>query len=126
VVFVFLGQAGTSVKGAYDVLVSMTIIVTFLPFLFVFSTLIRVQGEPAGPEVLRIPGGAPVAVLVGLVGLVTTLAMIVLAVFPSPDEPRKLLAVVKVVGLTLVLLGAGVGVYLSGRRRALEIAGAVA
>ncbi len=122
VVFVFLGQAGTSVKGAYDVLVSMTIIVTFLPFLFVFSAFIRVQRDPAGPEVRRIPGGAPVAVLAGLVGLVTTVAMIVLAVFPSPDEPRKLLAVVKVVGLTLALLGAGVGVYVSGRRRARAIA----
>ena len=36
-VFVFLGQAGTSVKGAYDVLVSMGIITYFLPYLFLFG-----------------------------------------------------------------------------------------
>jgi amino acid transporter len=118
VVFVVLGQAGTSVKGAYEVLVSMTFIVTFLPFLFVFSALIRVQREPAGPHVIRIPGGRPAAVLMGIVGLATTVASIVLAVFPADDEPRKVLAVVKVVGLTLVLLATGMAVYFSGRRRA--------
>jgi amino acid transporter len=118
VVFVVLGQAGTSVKGAYEVLVSMTFIVTFLPFLFVFSALIRVQGQPAGPNVIRIPGGRPVAVLMGMVGLATTVASIVLAVFPAADEPNKYIAVAKVVGLTLVLLATGMAVYFSGRRRA--------
>ena len=32
--FIFLGQAGTSIKGAYDVLVSMGIITYFIPFLY--------------------------------------------------------------------------------------------
>ena len=32
-VFIFLGQAGTSVKGAYDVLVSMGVITYFIPYL---------------------------------------------------------------------------------------------
>ena len=36
-VFVILGQAGTSVRGAYDVLVSMSIISYFVPFLFMFA-----------------------------------------------------------------------------------------
>ena len=121
VVFVFLGQAGTNVKGAYDVLVSMTIVATFIPFLFVFSALIRVQGRPAPPGALRIPGGRPAAVLVGLVGLATTITSIVLAVFPAADEPRKALAVAKVVGLTMALLATGVAVYVSGRRRAARV-----
>src|SRR5438309_2091925 len=49
-VFVFLGQAGTSVKGAYDVLVSMGIITYFLPYLFLFGAMFRLQREPAGPD----------------------------------------------------------------------------
>jgi amino acid transporter len=32
-IFIFLGQAGTSVKGAYDVLVSMGVITYFIPYL---------------------------------------------------------------------------------------------
>ena len=34
VLFIFLGQAGTSVKGAYDVLVSMGVITYFIPYLY--------------------------------------------------------------------------------------------
>ena len=56
-----LGQAGTSVRGAYDVMVSMTIITTFLPFLPLFAAMVRVQSQPAGAEVMRVPGGRPVA-----------------------------------------------------------------
>ena len=71
-VFVFLGQAGTSVRGAYDVLVSMSIISYFVPFLFMFAALIKLQREPAGPDVIRVPGGAPVAKLFGALGFLTT------------------------------------------------------
>jgi hypothetical protein len=46
------------------------------------------------------------------------LVSIVLAVFPAEDEPRKALAVAKVVGMTVVMIGAGLFVYRSGRRRA--------
>ncbi|HKC42033.1 MAG TPA: APC family permease, partial [Gemmatimonadales bacterium] len=41
--FVFLGQAGTSVHGAYDALVSMSIIGYFIPFLFMFAAMIALQ-----------------------------------------------------------------------------------
>ena len=47
-VFIFLGQAGTSVKGAYDVLVSMGVIVYFIPYLYLFAAMIKLQREPAG------------------------------------------------------------------------------
>ena len=53
----FLGQAGTSVRGAYDALVSMGIIAYFIPFLFMFAAMIVLQREPAGPDVIRVPGG---------------------------------------------------------------------
>ena len=117
-VFVVLSQAGTGVKGAYDVLVSMGIIAAFIPFAMVFLSLIRLQREPAGEEVSRLPGGRPVATLLGCVGLVTTLCAIALAVLPAPDEANKSLAVFKIIGMTAVLLGAGASVYALSRRRA--------
>ena len=48
-VFVFLGQAGTSVRGAYDALVSMTIIWYFIPFLYLFSAAIKLRARGAHP-----------------------------------------------------------------------------
>jgi amino acid transporter len=116
-VFIFLGQAGTTVKGAYDVLVSMSIISYFIPYLLMFASMIRLQREPAPPEVIRVPGGRGAAVTLAGVGFVTTSISIVLALIPAADEPNKLLAVTKVAGLTLLLLGGGALVYYLGQRR---------
>jgi glutamate:GABA antiporter len=120
-VFVFLGQAGTSVHGAYDALVSMGIIAYFIPFLFMFAAMIKLQREPAGPGVIRVPGGPMAARAVAALGFVTTAVSIVLACVPPDDEPRKILAVVKVVGASAVLVGVGVAVYMA-RRRSLDAA----
>jgi len=109
--FVFLGQAGTSVKGAYDVLVSMGIITYFIPYLFVFAAMFKVQWQEAGLEVTRVPGRKPVALLLSSVGFATTLLTIGLSLVPPPESANKVLATVKVVGLTAVLLGTGVFLY---------------
>jgi len=115
--FIFLGQAGTSVKGAYDVLASMSVITYFVPYLYLFAAMIKLQGEPTGPEVIHVPGGRPVAYLVATVGFMTTLLTIVLSLIPQADEPNKSLAVLKVVGGSIVLLLIGAGIYWSGKRR---------
>ncbi len=117
-VFIFLGQAGTSVKGAYDVLVAMTVIAYFIPYLYLFAAMIKLQNEPAGPGVIRVPGGKPVAKLIAIVGFVTTSLTIVMSLVPQPDEPNKPLAVFKVVGLSAVLVLIGAWVYFAGKKRA--------
>ncbi len=118
VLFIFLGQAGTGIKGAYDVLVSMGVITYFIPYLYLFAAMFKLQNEPAGPEVIRVPGGKPVARLVALVGLMTTTFTIAISLLPPPDEPNKILAVVKIVGLSGILVGMGAWIYWSGKRRA--------
>ena len=118
VVFIFLGQAGTSVKGAYDVMASMTVITYFIPYLYLFAAMIKLQHEPAGPEVIRVPGGRPMAVLVAIVGMFMTILTIVLSTIPQPDEANKPLAVLKVVGGSAVLLVIGAWLYWAGKRRA--------
>jgi amino acid transporter len=117
-IFIFLGQAGTSVKGAYDVLVSMGVITYFIPYLYLFAAMFKLQREPAGEEVIRVPGGKPVAYALSILGFATTLFTIALSVLPPPDEPNKPLAVFKIVGGCggLVLIGAWL--FWSGRRRA--------
>jgi amino acid transporter len=117
-VFVFLGQAGTSVRGAYDVLLSMTIIVYFVPYVMVFAALIKLQREPAGPEVMRVPGGKPVAMIVGTVGVITSILTIVFSAFPPADEPHKSLALIKELGLVGILLAIGVAIFIFGKRSA--------
>ena len=115
--FILLGQAGTTVKGAYDVLVSMAIISYFIPYLFMFASMIRLQREPVGPDVIRVPGGRPVAVALAALGFAVTTVSIGLALIPAEDEPNKVLAVTKVAGLTILLVAGGALVYFLGRRR---------
>ena len=118
--FAFLGQAATSVKGAYDVLVSMSVITYFIPYLFLFAAMLRLQREPAGPEVMRIPGGRRVTIVLAIIGLISTVITIGLSIMPGDDEPNKPLAIFKTVGMTLVLIVVGMAVYAVGRRRQLR------
>jgi amino acid transporter len=118
-----LGQAGTTVRGAYNVLVSMSVISLFLPYLFLFSAMIRMQGCPVNPEVRRVPGGRPVAIALASIGLASTAITIVLSVIPAGDEANKPLAVAKVLGATIALVGAGVGLFVVGHVRGRHRAG---
>jgi hypothetical protein len=97
--------------------VSMSIIGYFIPYLFMFASMIKLQSEPAGPDVMRVPGGRPVATLLGGLGFCATAATIGLALIPAEDEANKALAVTKVAGLTGVLLLGGAAVYFTGKRR---------
>jgi amino acid transporter len=118
VLFVLMGQAGTSVRGAYQVLVSLTVLVTLIPFLLLFSAALRLASadEPEGS--FHLPGGRPAVVACALLGLFTTIGAIVLVLVPPDSEPNKPLAVAKVVGATLAVMGSGALVYALGRERA--------
>ena len=111
-VVALLGQAGTTVRGAYNVLVSMSVISLFIPYLFLFTAMIRLQSRPAAPQVRRVPGGKPVAIALAITGLISTAITIVLSVIPGADEINKPLAIAKVLGATAVLVGLGVAVFL--------------
>src|SRR5271156_5076197 len=116
-----LSQAGTSVRGAYDVLVSMSIIAYFIPYLFLFASMIRlqsrVQNRPASPDVIRVPGGRTVAITLAVMVFLSTGLTIVLSVIPGEDEPNKRLAVAKVLISTAVLIGIGVAIFLRAERK---------
>jgi len=100
-VFVFIGQAGTTVRGAYDALVSMAVITNFIPFLYMFASMAKLTGRKLLPWV----------------GFLMTVAAIVLACVPSGDDPNKVLAVIKIVGVSAGMVVAGAVIYYLGKRR---------
>lgn len=115
VVFVILGQAGTTIGGAYQVLVSLTIIVTFVPFVLLFASALRLARSPA-EDALRLPGGTKAVVACATVGLLTTLGAIVLGLIPPETEANRVLAAAKLMGATAAVMAAGAAVYWFGRR----------
>ena len=103
--FAWLGQAGTSVKGAYDILVSLGVISYFIPYVLMFAAMIRIDRRPH-------------ARAIAVVGLAVTLLSIGLAAIPPPDDPRPVLAVVKIVGGSVVLMVLGALLYARTGKRA--------
>jgi glutamate:GABA antiporter len=124
ILFGILSEAGTSVKGAYDMLVSMGVITYFIPYLFLFASMIRLQDRPAPARAVLLPGGKKTAVTLAVIGLFSTTGTIVLSIFPAPDDANPTATVVKVVVMTIVLLVAGVGIYWYSSRSRRRLANA--
>ena len=95
----------------------MGIITYFIPYAFLSAAMFRIQGERAGPEVICVPGGGPVAKLVECVGLITTLLTLALVTMPPAEEPNKVLATLKIVGLSGILVGVGAFLYSAAARK---------
>lgn len=117
-IFLLLGQFQASVKGAYDVLLTIGVITYFIPYIFLFASLLKLQAQHGGENVIRIPGGQWGGRVVASIGLLVATFAIVLSLIPSPNEPHTLLAVAKAVGTTAALLGVGTWIYWAGKRRA--------
>jgi amino acid transporter len=115
--FIFLGQGGSTVRGAYEILVASTVLITLLPFMLLFASAIKLDAEPAPPGAVSIPGGRATIVVAAVIGFATTLVAAVFAAFPADDDPNKVLSVLKVLGLTALVICAGLAVYAGGRRR---------
>jgi amino acid transporter len=118
VLFIVVSQAGTTVKGAYNVIVNLMVLVSMLPFLALFATAIKLSGSSPVPGEVHIPGGRFTVIACALLGLATTLGAMALALVPAAGEPRPLLSVLKVAGTTALLLAIGLVIYGAGRARA--------
>jgi len=117
-VIVVISQAGDTLKGAYDFLVSMSVLSYTLPFLFLFAVFMTVQGKLTPPDAWRVPGGRGVARLIGAVGLLATIAAVACTLVPSPDAKDQFGEVLKLVFASAVLIVSGVAFYVAARWRA--------
>jgi amino acid transporter len=116
VVLVILGQAGATVKAAFDFLVSFSVVSYTLPFVWLFLAYFAVKG-PAEPGVWVAPGGSAGRRLIAIAGLLVTSTAIACTLVPSPDATEKLGAVVKLLASTAILIGLGAVIYALARRR---------
>ena len=116
IVFGVLGQAGATVRGAYDMLVAMGVITYFIPYLFLFASAIRLQAEPRPEGAFRMPGGKRTIVPLACLGFFSTACTIVLSLFPAEDDAHPTATLVKIVVGTIALLGAGIAIYRSSWR----------
>jgi amino acid transporter len=99
---------GTSVEDVYLILLDTTILIYFIPYLYLFIVfLIYRRRSQNSSEVVLAPGGSIGGWLTGLSGMIVTLFAMVIATIPPPDMGDALLFRLKVIGgaLGFILLG---------------------
>jgi len=120
-VFVSLGGGRTSVQESYDIMVNLTILVYFVPYLYLFAAWIRLRRREAGissdGSVMNIPGGMTAVVLIAACGFLATLIAIALVFVPPPDTENVLNYEANLAGQSLLLFIIGFAFYAFARRR---------
>lgn len=118
---VFLSVAGgrTSVQEAYDILVNLTILVYFVPYLYLFPALVRLRARDSGDQagVIRVPGGRFGLLTVAGSGFLATAISLGLLFIPPEGTERVWNYLANLVGQGLLVIGAGGLLYRVSVRR---------
>jgi amino acid transporter len=114
-----LSQINATVIGAYQFLVSMSVILYFIPFLYMYGAAIKLSYRPdrdALGQAVLVPGGKAGIWIAGSLAFLITLGSMVLAAIP-PGGENKFLFEAKLVGCTVGFVGAGLLLYWRGASR---------
>jgi glutamate:GABA antiporter len=114
-----LSQVNETTVGAYQVLVSATNILYFIPFLYMYGAAIRLSysaDRENVPGAVLIPGGRLGVWIAGGLGFTIALAGILLSLIPPGDSASKIQFEMKLVGATGFAVLLGVVLYLRGAR----------
>ena len=118
VILVF-SQFGSTIIEAYQFLVSMSVILYFIPFLYMYAAAIKLAYRPDrkdSDQVVLVPGGkVGIWVTGSLAFLVTAGSMVVAGISPE-GATSWVVFLVKVIACTAVFIGVGLILYWRGAR----------
>ncbi|MGN6209685.1 APC family permease [Asticcacaulis sp.] len=106
-----LSALGSTVAGAYDFVVAMGVITFMIPYLWMFAAYWIVQKRNDGGLDFRTPGGKSWALFLALLGIVMVLSAIAGSLVPSPEEPHPLMAFLKLLVASGVMIFVGALIY---------------
>jgi amino acid transporter len=116
--FIIASQAGSTVREAYLVMLDMTIVLNFIPFIYLFLALPLLRPAHDEPQVVRVPGGKRILWLVAILGLGATAVTLLTAVIPPPDVTSGWVFELKMWGGLILFSSIGYGIYRSYRAAA--------
>lgn len=120
-----VSQINETTRGAYQVLIDITIIIYFIPFLYMFAAIIKLAkraDRTQNKRAVLIPGGKLGVWLIAGLGFVVVVACMLVSAVPPGDSSNRFLFEVKLLAgsvggilLGLILYWRGAGAK-SGRR----------
>jgi glutamate:GABA antiporter len=119
-VFVSIGGGETTVQESYDILVNLTILMYFIPYLYLFCAWVQLRRRDSGadPDSITIAKSLPAVWLVATCGFLATFVAIALVFVPPPDTENVFNFEANVIGQSLLLIAVGLAFYLWARQPA--------
>jgi glutamate:GABA antiporter len=112
-----LSQINETTRGAYQAVIDITIILYFIPFLYMFAAAIKLAGRPdrtANPHAVLVPGGKAGVWIACTLAFSVTFLSIIVSVFPPGDSSNRKLFLIKVIGTTVLAVAVGLILYFWG------------
>jgi glutamate:GABA antiporter len=114
-----LSQISETTVSAYQILVDATVILYFVPFLYMYAAVIKLAYRPERentPGAVLIPGGKLGVWIAGGLGFLVVLLGIVLSFIPPGETANKVLFEVKLASGTVLAVLFGIVLYARGAR----------
>jgi amino acid transporter len=123
-VFLSVGGGETTIQEAYDIMVNLTILVYFLPYLYLFAAFVRLRSMdramPVDENTVTLPGGMTGAWLIAGCGLLATGVAMALVFVPPAGTENVINYEVNLIGQAAALIAVGMFFYWSARRRSAQ------
>ena len=115
-------QINATVIGAYQFLVDMSVILYFIPFLYMYAAAIKLSYRPdrKGGGAVLVPGGKAGILIAGSLAFLITLGSMALAMIP-PGGENKIVFEAKLIVSTVVFIGLGLLLYWRGARNKAKV-----
>lgn len=114
-----LSQINETTRGAYQSLVDITVILYFIPFLYMYAAAIKLAGRKDRVEnehAVLIPGGKIGVWIASGLAFTITFASIIFSIIPPGDVSNRVFFEAKVVGASIAAIAFGLGLYYRGAR----------
>ena len=118
--FFTIAGGQTTIQEAYDILVNLTIIIYFIPYLYLFPALVklrRIDPVRKGDEALLVPGGRVGLWTIAAAGSLATLISLALVFVPPSGTTSTLNYEANLILQSLIVMGAGGVLYWIAQRR---------